>query len=115
MSASTSRFVQVTLASAALVLGTAAAIPAGAKSANALTVRAVAVHGNQVAITVANLTGRAVSGVVTTRFLAGGVAQQLRLPVTAAAGQSMTIRYVAPAPPGDVLPLGVVVDDGVPF
>lgn len=109
-----SRFVHVTIASAALILGAAAAIPAESKSASALTVRAVVVHGNQIVITVTNPTGRSASGVVTSRFLAGGLAQQVQLPVTAPAGQSMTIRYVAPAPT-DVLPLGVVVDDGVPF
>jgi hypothetical protein len=36
-------------------------------------------------------------------------------PVTAAAGRDVTIRVTAPATVLDVLPLGVVVDDGVPF
>ncbi len=36
-------------------------------------------------------------------------------PVIAAVGQTATIRVVSPAPVQDVLPAGVVVDDGVPF
>jgi len=37
------------------------------------------------------------------------------VPVTAAVGQSSTVRIVSPASVEDVLPAGVVVDDGVPF
>jgi hypothetical protein len=39
----------------------------------------------------------------------------LTIPVTAAAGQTVTITVVPPELGRSDLPLGVVVDDGVPF
>jgi hypothetical protein len=37
------------------------------------------------------------------------------VPITAAFGQTAPVSVTPPAPAHDVLPAGVVVDDGVPF
>ena len=44
-----------------------------------------------------------------------GAGTPVLAPVTAAVGQTATVRIVQPAPVQDALPAGVVVDDGVPF
>jgi hypothetical protein len=103
------------IAIGALVLAMAASTSAVAGSDPAVTVRAVTVSGNEVAITVANHAARAQSGIVKARVLMGGRAVRVMAPVTAAVGQTATIRIVLPAAVEDVLPAGVVVDDGVPF
>lgn len=110
----------VLIAIGALVLAmtTAAmttATPTYAKGGHALTIRAVTVRGNVVAITVANHTSKTQTGAVTTRALAIGEDVRVMAQVTAAAGQSVTIRVVFPGRVSDEFPLGVVVDDGVPF
>ena len=103
------------IAIGALVLATAAATPTFGKARAAMTIRAVAVRGNEVAITVFNHTGRTQTGAVTSQVFMRGEQTAVMAPVTAAAGQTATIRIVMPAQVEDVLPLGVVVDDGVPF
>ncbi len=105
----------VLIAIGALALGMTAAPPSYAKSGHALTVRAVAVRGNEVLITVANHTGKAQTGAVTTRAITAGGPVRVTARVTAAAGESVTIRVVVPERLRDDVPLGVVVDDGVPF
>ena len=106
---------QVTIAIGALVLAMATATPTYGKSGHALTIRAVAVRGNEVAITVANSTARTQTGVVTSRVLMNGAEVEVMAPVTAAADQTVTVTIELPTPAQDALPLGVVVDDGVPF
>jgi hypothetical protein len=44
-----------------------------------------------------------------------GAGTPVLAPVIAAVGQTATVTTVPPAPVEDVLPAGVVVDDGVPF
>ena len=105
----------VLIAIGALVLTMTAATPTYGKSGHALTIRAVAVRGNEVAITVANHTARTQTGAVTTQALTIGGPVRVMAPVTAAAGQSVTIRVMLPECVLDEVPLGVVVDDGVPF
>jgi len=105
----------VTIAIGALVLAMATATPTYGKSGHALTIRAVAVRGNEVAITVANHTARTQTGAVTAEALTIGGEVRVVAPVTAAAGQIVTIRVVFPERVLDEFPLGVVVDDGVPF
>ena len=39
----------------------------------------------------------------------------MTVPITAAFSQTAPVRVARPAPAPDVLPAGVVVDDGVPF
>lgn len=105
----------VLIAIGALVLAMTAAPPTYAKSGQALTIQAVAVRGHEVAITVANHTGKAQTGAVTTQAITTRGPVRVMARVTAAAGQSVTIRVVIPERVRDDLPLGVVVDDGVPF
>ena len=105
----------VTIAIGALVLAMTAATQALARSGPALTIRTVTVTGNEVAITVVNHTARTQTGIVSARVLMRGRGMRLTAPVTAAVGQSATVTIVLPAPVEDVLPAGVVVDDGVPF
>jgi len=107
--------IHVFIAIGALALAMATATPTYGKSGRALTVQAVAVRGNEVAITVANHTGKTLTGAVTTQALTIGGPVRVMAPVTAAAGQTVTIRVVLPERLRDDVPLGVVVDDGVPF
>jgi len=109
------RLTHVTIAIGALVLAMTAATPALGKGGTALTIRAVVVRGNEVAITVANHTARTQTGMVTSRVLTRAGVADVVAPVTAAAGQTVTVKVVLPAPVLDEIPLGVVVDDGVPF
>ena len=115
MRTTTRHLTHVIIAIGALVLSMATATPTLGKPNAALTIRAVAVRGNEVAITVHNPTRRTLTGTVTSRVFMRGEETGVIAPVTAGAGQTATIRIVMPAPVDDVLPLGVVVDDGVPF
>jgi len=105
----------VLIAIGALVLAMTAATPTYAKSGHALTIQAVAVRGNEVAITVANHTRKMQTGAVTAQALTSRGEVRVMAPVTAAAGQTVTIRVALPERVLDDFPLGVVVDDGVPF
>jgi hypothetical protein len=108
------RLTQMTIAVGALVLGMAAT-PSFGKGNPALAIRAVAVHGNQVAITVTNHTARTRTGTVTSRVLVNGAPTLASAPVTAAPGETVRVEIVLPAPVNDGQMAGVVVDDGVPF
>ncbi len=105
----------VLIAIGALALAMATAAPTYGKSGHALTIQAVTVRGNEVAITVANHTGKTQTGAVTTQALTMGGPVRVMAPVSAAPGQTVTIRVVIPERVHDDIPLGVVVDDGVPF
>jgi len=107
--------IHVLIAIGALALAMMAAAPTYAKGGHALTVQAVAVRGNEVAITVANHTGKMQTGAVTTQVLTIGGPVRVMTPFTAAAGQTVRVRVVLPERLRDDVPLGVVVDDGVPF
>ena len=109
-----SRLMHVTLVSAALVLALAAT-PTLALGGRPLTIRAVTVRGNTVTITVTNPTARTRDGVICSRVVTSAGPMTVNVPVTAAAGRDVTVRVTAPATVLTVLPLGVVVDDGVPF
>ena len=98
-----------------LVLTMATAAPTYGKSARALTIRAVEVSGNAVVITVTNNTGRTQTGRVDTHALTIGGIVRAMVPVTAPGGHTVTVRVVLPDRVLDDGPLGVVVDDGVPF
>jgi hypothetical protein len=110
------RLTQATIVVGTLVLTTLAnAAPTSGRGNPSLTVRNVVVSGNEVTITVVNRTGRTQTATVTSRVLTRNGEFPLATPVTAAAGETVTIRVEAPQPVPDDLPLGVVVDDGVPF
>lgn len=109
------RLTQAAIAVGALVLTMATATPIFGKDGQKLTVRAVVVHGNEVAITVVNRTAKTRTGTVSSRVLTTRGEVGVLAPFTAAAGQTVTVRIVLPERVADELPLGVVVDDGVPF
>jgi hypothetical protein len=109
------RLTQATMAVGALALSMAIATPTFGKGAPALTLRAVTARGNEVAIIVANRTAETRTGTVSTRLLTVRGEIAVMAPFTAAPRQSVTIRIVVPERLSDELPLGVVVDDGVPF
>jgi hypothetical protein len=108
-------FTHVLIAIGALVLAMTAATPTEAKSGPALTIQAVAVRGNEIAITVANHTGKTRTGVVETQAPTMRGPIHVKALVTAGPGQAATTTIVLPERVSDDFPLGVVVDDGVPF
>lgn len=99
----------------ALILAMATATPSFGSGTTALKVRAVAVHGNRVSITVTNQSVLPRKGIVTSRVLLPGGTVELATPVSAAGGQTVTIDVTLPPTVSDKVPTGVVVDDGVPF
>jgi hypothetical protein len=110
------RLTQATIAIGFLLLAMTAATPGYGKGDSVLRIRAVTVHGTQVEVTVANPTARVRTGAVTSRVLIDGGITTITIPVTVRAGETVTVD--APLPPvkhSTDLPLGVVVDDGVPF
>jgi hypothetical protein len=107
------RLTQVAIAVGALVL--AMATPSFGKGNPALTIRSVTIHGNHVAIAVTNRSPRRQAGTVTSRVLVDGAPTVASAPVSAAPGETVKVDIVVSAPSSDVTPVGVVVDDGVPF
>jgi hypothetical protein len=108
------RLTQATMAVGALVLSMAVATPTFSRGGPALTLRAVIARGNEVALTVANRSAETRTGIVASRVLTTRGEVSVAEPFTAAAGQTVTIRVVLPDRVIDD-PVGVVVDDGVPF
>jgi hypothetical protein len=110
------RLTQATIVVGALVLTTlATAAPISGKGTAGLTIRSVVVRGNEVTITVVNRTGRTQTSTVPYRVRTAAGIVDLTAQATAAAGQTTTISVALPDRVQDELPLGVVVDDGVPF
>jgi ABC-type proline/glycine betaine transport system substrate-binding protein len=105
----------LTIAMVAVALAMAAANPTFARGAKALTIRAVAIHGRTVTVSVANLAPRALHGMVVARILTRSGIVAVVASVDVAAGSTSTVRADLPETALDVPPLGVVVDDGVPF
>jgi hypothetical protein len=109
------RLIQRTIAVVALVLAMTAATPSFGRGAKALTIRAVAIHGRVVTVSVANLAPRPLHGTVVARVLTRTGIVAVVASVDVAAGSTSTVRADLPETALDVPPLGVVVDDGVPF
>lgn len=100
------RLTQTTIAAGALALAMTTANP---------TIQTVATHGNEVVIAVSNPTARMQTGTVAARVLLSSGEVSATAPVSVAAGQTATVKMVLPGPVLGVVPVGVVVDDGVPF
>ena len=104
------------MAVGALVLTTlATAAPISSTEFPTLIIRTVVVRGTEVTITVVNRAPRTQTGTVTSKVLTAAGIVVVTAPVTAAAGQATTIKVNLAEPVSDESPLGVVVDDGVPF
>ena len=110
-----SRLTQSTIAAGALLLAMTTAIPATGDVNLTLTMRTVAIDGNGVMFAVTNSATRMQTGTVAAKILTSRGEVSAMAPFTVSAGQTATIKMVLPDPVLGVLPLGVVVDDGVPF
>jgi hypothetical protein len=106
---------QATTAAGALALSMLVATPTLGTGGPGLIVRAAVARGNEVVFVVTNRSAETRTGTVSTRLLTLRGEVAVTAPVTASAGQTVTIRVVAPDRVLDEEPLGVVVDDGVPF
>jgi len=115
MSTIQGRLTRITIAVGALLLGMSAATPIFGKGSPGLTVRAVVVRGNEIAVTVFNRTGETRTGTVASRVLTVRGEMGVTAQFSAAARQTVTVRIVLPHRVADEFPVGVVVDDGVPF
>jgi hypothetical protein len=109
------RLTQATMAIGALVVSMAVAPPTISRGGPALTVRAVAARGNEIVLTVLNRSTETRTGMVASKALTARGEVGVLTPFTAAAGETVTIRVVLPDRVIDGAPVGVVVDDGVPF
>jgi hypothetical protein len=109
------RLTHVTIATGTLILALATATPSFGSGTAALNVRAVAVHGNRVSITVTNESVFRREGIVTSRVLLKSGSVVLTTSVAADPGQTVTVDVTLPSKVADGVPTGVVVDDGVPF
>ena len=109
------RITHAALAVASLSLALTPAFPASIGGPAAPAIQALAVHGDVVTITVANPTATPVRATVTLRVATAEGASVLAVPVTVGPQATTTASVGASAPIVGVLPLGVVLDDGVPF
>lgn len=110
------RMTHGTIGIAALALTMMAATPTFARGTRALRIQSVAVAGSALTVTVANDATRPIHGTVAARVLTRRGIVTVRASVFAAAGDTSTVRMNLPDNPvADAPPLGVVVDDGVPF
>ena len=115
MNSSARQLTRSTVIATALLLAITLA-PASLSASNApLTIQAVAIHGNEVTVTVTNGTSTAVSGTVFVRVLVNGGEVVASTRVTAGGGRTVTVTLDAGSPAIGAFPLGVVLDDGVPF
>jgi len=115
MKASTRRMTQLTTGIALLIFALTAATPALARAKAALKVQAVTTSDGAIVVEVANPTPRPLRGTIVVRAWTtrGVVAVIASLDVSA--GETGTVRMDLPDAAIDVPPVGVVVDDGVPF
>ena len=111
----TRRLTQLTIGIATLALTMTVATPTFARGKATLKVQAVAAGGRVVAVNVANPAPRPIGPTILSRVLTmRGVAALISW-LEVASGQTGPIRTALPDTTLDVPPLGVVVDDGVPF
>lgn len=109
------RLTQLTIGIAAMALTMTAAAPAFARGQRALKIQAVAVHGRIMTVRVANVTPQALHGTVVARVLTRSGIVTVVASVEVGAGSTTILRTEVPDTAAGVPPLGVVVDDGVPF
>jgi hypothetical protein len=103
------------LALTTLILAAAAVAPPTQGGTPALAVRAVTTQGCAVTITIANLTTEALRGTVLAQVSTTEGATLVAAPVSVQPEGTASVTVDAAAPVTGVLPLGVVLDDGVPF
>jgi hypothetical protein len=109
------RLFPLTILIGVLVSTTAAATPTFSRDGAAPTVRAVAVHGDEIVVTVSNAAPQTARQTVLFRVITTEGETDMAIPVTVSGGGTAQVTAEASAPVLCVLPLGVVLDDGVPF
>jgi hypothetical protein len=109
------RLTKATIGIAALVLMVTAPTQALARGPRALKIQAVAVHGRSMTVMLANVGPRPLHGTVVARVLTRSGLVTVVASVDVGAGSTSTLRTELPDTAAGVPPLGVVVDDGVPF
>lgn len=115
MNTSHPRLSRTVLALTILVVAAASAAPATSGDTPPLAVQAVAIQGCTITITVANLTTAAQRGTVLVRVSTSEGTTLAAAPVLVEPEGTASASVDAAAPVTAVLPLGVVLDDGVPF
>jgi hypothetical protein len=80
-----------------------------------LTIQAIAIHGNQIMVTVTNRTPSPRTGTVFARVLVNGGDVLASARVTVGGARTVIVTLEAGSPVIGAFPLGVVLDDGVPF
>jgi hypothetical protein len=115
MNSSAKQFSRSTVIAAALLLAITLA-PAALSAPNTpLTIQAIAIHGNQVMVTVTNRTSATAAGTVFARVLVNGGEVLASARVTVGGARTVTVTLDTGSPVVGAFPLGVVLDDGVPF
>jgi hypothetical protein len=115
MNPSTKQLAQGTIIAGALLLAmtpTPATQPAAGAS---LTIQCVAIHGTEVALNVTNRTSTTLAGTLLVRVLVNGGEVLASARVTVGGTRTVAVTLDAGSPVLGAFPLGVVLDDGVPF
>lgn len=97
----------------ALALATAPAILAGEHSA--LQIQSARLEGDRLVISVANTGERTAHGKLTVRVAVGSGSAEITLRLTVPGGETTLVELRSPAPGEEMIPLGVILDDGSPF
>ena len=109
------RLSDCTLAAGTLILAMATAPTLPSTDGATLTIQGTTVHGTEVTVTVANPSRQPRSGTLRVQVFSSAGVLDLTAHVTVGAGESVCVPMLSPSPVATVIPLGVVLDDGVPF
>ena len=115
MNFSAKQLTQGTVVAVALLIAVTPTLAATSAPANPPTIQAIAIHGTQVAVTVTNLGAETRTGTVYVRVLVNGGEVLASAPITVGGAKTVTVTLDAGSQVVGAFPLGVVLDDGVPF
>ncbi len=103
------------LAGILILAGAAGPAAAGVGDAPRLVVERVVALGSEILVTVANLAPEAHSGKLRIVVPLGASVIELEAGLTLPEGQKAFLAFRLPEPPAAEVPLGAVLDDGIPF
>ncbi len=103
------------LAGILILAGAAGPAAAGVGDAPRLVVERVVALGSEVFVTVANPAPEPQSGTLRIAVPLGANVIELEARVTLPEGQKAFLAFRLPGPPPSEIPLGAVLDDGIPF
>ena len=115
MNPSMRRLVQLTAVAGTMILALGAGAAAFGDDPAVLAARGIAVHGNEAAITIANLSPTPLRGTVVLRAHTASGELAATAPVSVPGGGSATVTVETPSPIEGGVTVGVVLDDGAPF